>query len=81
MHTIEQSNHQQWDNNPEPFERQYSGPVAHILTGYSTGTHKVIRKTGLFTAVVHPNSLWQSNQQTSDILVLTYYQRLDMFSM
>ena len=28
MHIIEQPNHQQWDQKPEPFERHYSGPAA-----------------------------------------------------
>ena len=39
------------------------------------------KKTGRFTAVDWPTSLWQPNQKTSGLLVLTSYQKLDMFAM
>ena len=81
MNMIEQSNHQQLDQNPKSFERHAFGPI--LLSDWLDTVLVQARwsETGQIKAVVRPTSLWQPNQQMSGISVLNSYQNPYMFAM
>ena len=78
---IDQFNHQQWYQKPEPFERHASGSVANRLTVNSTGTYKVI---GRLVNLLQWFGKIHYGTQIDKRLVFwesTLYQKLYMFEM